>query len=97
MGRWDVELEGWTRGRHAKGCTILRICSGANPFGGLEVSGIINDDTRQSSMTKFQGQEEVERSFVTTKGKVASFANSAAPGGQKRVGRRGESEANYQA
>ena len=36
-------------------------------------------------MTKFQGQEEVEGSFVTTRGKVASFANSAAPGGQNRV------------
>ena len=40
MGRWDVQLEGWTRIRHAKRCTILRICSGANPVEGLEVSGI---------------------------------------------------------
>lgn len=59
MGGVEAQLHEWKRGRHAKRCTILRICSGANLLDESEASGIgttINDDTTPTSMTKFRGQ-----------------------------------------
>ena len=44
------------RRRHARRRTTLRVCSGANPFDGLEASGRMNDDTKPAGMMKSRGQ-----------------------------------------
>ena len=61
MGELEVRLERWKRGRHAKRHTTLRTCSGANPFNGLETSGIVNDETKQMGNDEILGPREWSR------------------------------------
>lgn len=88
----EVGLEGWKRARHAKRCTILRICSGANPFDGHEPSGIMNDDTQQIRMSRFRakrmGREELH--YHEREGGIVCLFWRAEPS------RRGEFQANCQ-
>ena len=39
MGGFEVATDGCKRGRHANIRTTPRVCSGANPFYGLETPG----------------------------------------------------------